>query len=77
MKNEAGLHPMKRGFATRRVFRALRFTATKLLLHTNRKACTYIPSRIWATRTFKQISNYSIEEYYDVFLHADIILKAC
>ncbi len=26
MKNEAGLRPMKRGFATRRSFRALRFT---------------------------------------------------
>ena len=39
MKNEAGLRPMKRGFATGRVFRALRFTATKLLLHTSRKAC--------------------------------------
>ena len=39
MKNEAGLRPMKRAFGTRRVFRALRFTATKLLLHTSRKAC--------------------------------------
>ena len=39
MKNEAGLRPMKRAFGTRKTSRALRFTATKLLLHTSRKAC--------------------------------------
>ena len=36
---EAGLRPMKRAFGTRKTSRALRFTATKLLLHTSRKAC--------------------------------------
>jgi len=33
MKNEAGLCPMKRAFGTRRIYRALRFTAAKPSLH--------------------------------------------
>ena len=39
MKNEAGLRPVKRAFGTRKTLCALRFTATKLPLHTSRKAC--------------------------------------
>ena len=41
MKNEAGLRPMKRGFGTRKTSRALRFTATKLPLHTSVASASY------------------------------------
>ena len=42
MKNEAGLRPMKRGFATRKGNFALRFMATELPLHRSRKALIHI-----------------------------------
>jgi hypothetical protein len=42
MKNEAGLRPMKRAFGTRKGYRALRFTATKLPLHASRRLVLHI-----------------------------------
>ena len=39
--HEAGLRPMKRAFGTRKTFRALRFTATKLPLHTSVASASY------------------------------------
>ena len=42
---EAGLRPMKRAFGTRKGYRALRFTATKLPLHTSRRLVLHIAAR--------------------------------
>ena len=50
MKNEAGLRPMKRGFATRKGNTALCFMFAKQTLHGNEVAASYLQSKCFISK---------------------------
>ena len=73
---EAGLRPMKRAFGTRKTSRALRFTATKLPLHTSVASASYRRRRCFIVirgqiRTATHLSKPFKNPY-----HSKIIYKA-
>ena len=71
MKNEAGLRPMKRGFATRKGNFALRFMATELPFHRSRKASDSY-SRSEYSFDFKKNENILTKEKgCDILLHVE------